>query len=87
MKKQDTLMSPYIVEFKHLSCLNCSVRFIKSALPSIWAKQKNRQWRTTCSYFCSREIKNRNGLACYPDKTEEDYLFSCFQNITPPGID
>ena len=32
---------------------------------------KNRQSRTTCSYFCtcSREIKNRNGLACNPDKT------------------
>ena len=48
---------------------------------------KNRQSRTTCSYFCSREIKNRNGLACNPDKTEEDHLCSCFQSITLPGID
>ena len=39
---------------------------------------KNRQSRTTCSYFCSREIKNRNGLACNPDKTEEDHLRSAF---------
>ena len=37
---------------------------------------KNRQSRTTCSYFCSREIKNRNGLACNPDKTEEDHLYA-----------
>ena len=49
--------------------------------------KKNRQSRTTCSYFCSREIKNRNGLACNPDKTEEDHLCSCFQSITLPGID
>ena len=48
---------------------------------------KNRQSRTTCSYFCSREIKNRNGLTCNPDKTEEDHLCSCFQSITLPGID
>ena len=48
---------------------------------------KNRQSRTTCSYFCSREIKNRNGLTCNPDKTEEDQLCSCFQSITLPGID
>ena len=48
---------------------------------------KNRQSRTTCSYFCSREIKNRNGLACNPDKTEDDYLYSCIQSITLPGID
>jgi len=48
---------------------------------------KNRQSRTTCSYFCSREIKNRNSLACNPDKTEEDHLCSCFQSITLPGID
>ena len=48
---------------------------------------KNRQSRTTCSYFCSREIKNRNGLACNPDKTEEGHLCSCFQSITLPGID
>ena len=47
---------------------------------------KNRQSRTTCSYFCSREIKNRNGLACNPDETE-DHLCSCFQSITLPGID
>ena len=25
---------------------------------------KNRQSRTTCSYFCRREIKNINGFAC-----------------------
>ena len=50
-------------------------------------KTKNRQSRTTCSYFFSREIKNRNGLACNPDKTEEDHLCSCFQSITLPGID
>ena len=48
---------------------------------------KNRQSRTTCSYFCSREIKNRNGLACNPDNTEEDHLCSCFQSITLSGID
>ena len=48
---------------------------------------KNRQSRTTCSYFCSREIKNRNDLACNPDKTEEDHLCYCFQSITFPGID
>ena len=35
-------------------------------------KLKNRQSRTTCSYFCRREIKNRNGLACNPDKMEVD---------------
>ena len=51
------------------------------------ANMKNRQSRTTCSYFCSREIKNRNRLACNPDKTEEDHLCSCFQSITLPGID
>ena len=51
------------------------------------AIKKNRQSRTTCSYFCSREIKNRNGLAFNPDKTEEDHLCSCFQSITLPGID
>ena len=48
---------------------------------------KNRQSKTTCSYFFSREIKNRNGLACNPDKTEEDHLCYCFQSITLPGID
>ena len=87
MKKQDTFMSPDISQFKHLSYMNCSVRFSKSALPSIRAKQKNRQSRTTCSYFCTREIKNSNGLACNLDKTEEDHLCSCFQSITLPGID
>ena len=50
-------------------------------------KDKNRQSRTTCSYFFSREIRNRNGLACSPDETEEDHLCSCFQSITLPGID
>ena len=50
-------------------------------------KIKNRQSRTTCSYFCSREIKNRNGLARNPDEIEEDHLCSCFQSITLPGID
>ena len=50
-------------------------------------KEKNRQSRTTCSYFCSRGIKNRNDLACNPDKTEEDHLCFCFQSITLPGID
>ena len=50
-------------------------------------KTKNSQSRTTCSYCFSREIKNRNGLACNPDKTEEDHLCSCFQSITLPGID
>ena len=48
---------------------------------------KNRQSRTTCSYFCRREIKNRNGLACNPDKMEVDHLCSCFHSITLPGID
>ena len=56
------------------------------AVPSS-TKYKNRQSRTTCSYFCSREIKNRNGLACNPDNTEEDHLCSCFQSITLSGID
>ena len=42
---------------------------------------KNRQSRTTCSYFCSREIKNRNGLACNPDKTEEDHLCSSIRAL------
>ena len=41
-----------------------------------YASYKNRQSRTTCSYFCNRKIKNRNGLACNPDKTEEDHLCS-----------
>ena len=57
-------------------------RFYRGLYTSI---NKNRQSRTTCSYFCSREIKNRNGLACNPDKTE-DHLCSCFQSITLPGI-
>ena len=48
---------------------------------------KNRQSRTTCSYFCRREIKNRNGLVCNPDKTKVDNLCSCFHSITLPGID
>ena len=38
--------------------------------------QKNRQSRTTCSYFNRREIKNRNGLACNPDKTEDHYALA-----------
>ena len=37
---------------------------------------KNRQSRTTCSYFCSREIKNRNGLACNPDKKKITYALA-----------
>ena len=53
----------------------------------IIGRKKNRQSRTACSYFCGREIKNRNGLACNPDKTEEDHLCSCFQSFTLPGID
>ena len=45
-----------------------------------------RQSRTTCSYFCRRGIKNRNGLACNPDKMEVNHLCSCFHSITLPGI-
>ena len=50
---------------------------------------KNRQSRTLCSYFCRREKKkkNRNGLACNPDKREVDHLCSCFHSITVPSID
>ena len=48
---------------------------------------KNRQLRTTCRYFCRRAIKNRNGLACHPDKTEVDHLCSCLHGTIIPGID
>ena len=50
-------------------------------------KNKIRQSRTTCSYFCWRKIKNRDGLACNPDKMEVDHPCSCFHSITLPGID
>ena len=50
-------------------------------------KKKIRQSRTTCSYFCWRKIKNRDGLAFNPDKMEVDHPCSCFHSITLPGID
>ena len=33
---------------------------------------------SSSSYFCRREIKKRNGLACNPDKTEVDHLALAF---------
>ena len=48
-------------------------KYLKLKQVNLFNEKKNRQSRTTCSYFCSREIKNRNDLACNPDKTEEDH--------------
>ena len=54
---------------------------------AIYGNPVKRQSRTACSYFCRREIKNRNGLAFNPDKMEVDHLCSWFHRITLSGID
>ena len=63
MNKQEILMSPHISQFKHLSCLNCSVRFLNSTLPSIWAKQKvGKSGRG----FCGSKVTGN----CFPKTVE-----------------
>ena len=66
------------------------MQIVKFVLINETREGKNGQSRTTCSYFCRREIKkkqNRNGLACNPNKTKVDHLCPCFRSITLPSTD